>query len=133
MKEIKMFDNDEEYTTGWHLWTLRPGDQIRVSEGTPIRTVTHVSIGSANYEIVSESSYDVFDSKRGEIVTLTRRNRRTTYIAARSFVEMIERGPVNKSETWTSLVPTETEEVSPKPRPELPPIKYKKARRKRHA
>ena len=131
-----MFDNDAEYTTGWHLWTLRTGDKIRVSEGTPIRTVTHVSIGSANYEIVSESSYDVFDKKRGEIVTLTRKNRRSTYIAARSFVEMIERGPLNNSETWTSLVPTETEEISPKikePRPELPPIKYQKARRKKRA
>jgi len=112
--------------TGWHLWHLRAGDKIRVSEGQPIRVVTRVTTGAAYYEVITENTYKVFDTKTGLDQEVTRKDRKTMYISAYSYVEMIERGPakpVKEAVVVDTLIKVTT------PRPELPPIEYRKSRK----
>jgi hypothetical protein len=115
----------EEPTTGWRLWHLRAGDKIRIIEGGPVRQVTRVSPSAAYYEVIKESTYEVFDRKAGEDKEITRKERKVEYLSAYSFVEMIERGPIK---AVTRVVET-PKEVTPQVRPELPPIEYRKTRR----
>ena len=124
----------ESVETGWHLWILREGDLIRVIEGGPEVTISRVSPSAAYYKTFSENTYEVFDTTAGEHKEITRKSSKVFYIAPRSFVEMIERGPKPTTSSIWAPPKEEAETTIPKPttpRPELPPVKLKKVRRKR--
>jgi uncharacterized protein YodC (DUF2158 family) len=123
-----------EPETGWHLWRLREGDQVRIVEGGPEVTITRVSESAAYYKTFQENTFEVFDTELGEHKEITKRSSKVFYIAPRSFVEMIERGPrpTRTSEWGPAHEEAETPTPKPpKPRPELSPVKYKKVRRRR--
>jgi uncharacterized protein YodC (DUF2158 family) len=123
-----------EPETGWHLWRLREGDQVRIVEGGPEVTITRVSESAAYYKTFQENTFEVFDTELGEHKEITKRSSKVFYIAPRSFVEMIERGPrPTRTSEWG---PAHEEAETPTPKPpkpgrELPPVKYKKVRRRR--
>ena len=126
-----------EPETGWSLWYLREGDLIRVTEGGPEVSITRVSHSAAYYKTFVDNTFPVFDAELGEHKEITKRASKVFYIAPRSFVEMIERGPKpTRSSEW-GPAHEEAEVATPEPikpinpKPELPPVKYKKVRRKR--
>ena len=118
--------------TGRHLWLLREGDRIRAREGGPVVTIYRVNDGAAYFKTIEESTYEVFDTEIGDHKEITRSKSKSTYIAPSSFVEMIERGPMlTENEKWALTKETAPPPNPKDPRPELPPVKYQKARRRR--
>ena len=114
------------------LVELRAGDQIRVTRDGPVVHITRVSPGAAYFKTYQESTFEVFDAELGENKEFTKRSSKTSYISPRSSVEMIERGPEPPVKSYWSLPTEEAQKPTPKaPRPELPPVKYKRVNRKR--
>jgi hypothetical protein len=116
-------------TTGWHLWELRVGDRIVAAEGGSPVEITGVSESAAYYKSAQENTYEVFDEDLGETKEITRRSSKVCYIAPCSFVEMIERGPIPEKKGNWSPPQEKAPTAPPKPRPELPPVKYRKTRK----
>jgi hypothetical protein len=108
-----------EPTYGWDLWRLRVGDLIVVTPGGPQKLVTRVTIGAAYFE-----SYDALKDASVELAVDDKKERRTEYISANSYVNLLERG-LYVAEKKDFSQPSST------PRPELPPIEYKKTKGKR--
>ena len=75
------------------LYHLEVGDKIRLEEEGPVREIKRVTPAAAYYTVQVDRTFEVFDTKKGEHVPITRRAVKVEYVSAWSSIEMIEAAP----------------------------------------
>ena len=75
------------------LVRLAVGDKIRLEEEGAVREIQRVTPAAAYYTVPVERTFEVFNTKTGEHVPITRRAVKVEYVSAWSSVETVEAAP----------------------------------------